>query len=81
MPEGYVNFGPWLSAHQKTCPGERVPKLVARMRRVKEKGVRTTVKNDPVLQTQEFLTEMGAKLGARLIHEAIGTFFHGKVKP
>lgn len=81
LPEGYVSFGPWLSAHAKTCPGERTPMVVARVKRTKEKKVKARFVDDATLQTQEFLAEVGAKVGARIISEAINTFFGGKVKP
>lgn len=82
LPEGYLNYGSWLSAHQKTCPGERVPKLVARVKSSKStRGVKArVVKDDPQLETQEFVAEMGARVAVKLINAALGTFFGGKVK-
>lgn len=82
LPDGYLNYGTWLSAHQKTCPGEGTPRVVARVRPTKEKGVKVRVeREDEQLQTAEFLAEVGARLGVRLINGAISTFFGGKVKP
>lgn len=81
LPEGYVSYGPWLSAHQKTCPQSKTPKVVARVRTKREKGVEARVERDSELQTGEFLAEVGARLGARLINEALNTFFGGRVKP
>jgi hypothetical protein len=38
------------------------------------------VKDDPQLETQEFVAEMGARVAVKLINAALGTFFGGKVK-
>jgi hypothetical protein len=81
LPEGYVNFQPWLLAHVKTCPKKSTPRVVARVRRAKEKAVRVNVVPDETLQTREFLAEVGAEVGARLINEAINAFFRGRAKP
>lgn len=86
MPEGYVSFGPWLSAHQKTCPGEATPKVVARVRKAKKgepsgpKPVNVNVVVDPAIQTQEFLREVGIRAGRKLIESALDNFFNGRVK-
>lgn len=80
LPDDYVNFGPWLSAHAKTCPGEKTPKLVARVRRRKKGDKAVNVRPDPELQTDEFLKEAGAEAGKRLIAAVIDMFFGGRVR-
>ena len=97
LPEGYVNFGPWLAAHAKNCPGEKQPRVVARVvkRRAKSKPqgprVAAETSNDPRLETQTFIAEVGQVLGKRVgqsaekaatqfMLDALDNFFKGGVE-
>lgn len=65
LPEGYVSYGPWLSAHAKTCPGEAKPRVLARARR-KKKGEKQASAPDAALEGQQFLEDVGRLLGRAL---------------
>lgn len=71
MPEGYVNFGAWLSAHEKSCPGKKKPRTVARLRRKKEGQEPTEY------ETEELLREFGEAVAKGAVKRALDAFFKG----
>jgi hypothetical protein len=73
LPEEYLNYGAWLSAHMKSCPGGGEPRIVARVRRSRRrKKLGEQVESDPEVRATADAVKAGiGQFGRKVVEGAI----------